>query len=58
MGDIDGDSEGFSSQARASIRVRFLVRCTLRLGFWLGLRSRFNVRVKARLRFSVTVRCG
>lgn len=32
MGDVDGDGEGLGSGARARGRVRFLARCTGKIG--------------------------
>ena len=42
----------------ARVSVRLLVRCTITIGLWLEIGSRFNVRVMARLRFRVILCSG
>lgn len=53
MGD-DGGGEGLGS----GCRVIYLVRCMGIIGLRLDLGSRCNVRMRVRLRLSITVRHG
>ena len=55
MGVVDGDREGTGRVARSKVRVGCLVRHTGRIGLWLHLGFDSDVRVTARLSYSVTV---
>lgn len=58
MGHVDSCGEGLGSVARARVRVRFLIRCTVRIILWVELVSGFKVKARERFSFRVTVRSG
>ena len=49
---------GWVQVSGLGIRIRFQGRGTVWKGFWLESGSESNVRMRARLRFRVTMRCG
>ena len=58
VGDVNVDGEGSGPVARYKVRVLCSLRCTGRIGFWIELGSGSDVRVSARLTFSVKLRRG
>lgn len=58
MGDVNDYGEGLGSGSRARVRGRYLARSIGSIVLPFDFRSRFNVRVRASLRFSMTIRCG
>lgn len=58
MDNVNGDIMGLVSGVRARFKVTLLVRCTVKRGLRLELGAGSNVRVMARLKFRVMVKCG
>ena len=58
VGDFNCDGQGTRHVGRSKVRVLCSVRCTGRTGFWIELGSSSDMRMRARLTFSVKVRRG